>query len=53
MVNKTSPVRIRTTKNESGKRKDTVKAEAKTAKPETKVAAKPATKKTAPKKSAK
>jgi len=49
MVNKTSPVRIRTTKNESGKRKDVTKI----AKTEVKAAAKPATKKTTPKKPAK
>lgn len=49
MVNKTSPVRIRTTKNESGKRKDV----AKTAKTEAKPAVKPVAKKVAPKKPAK
>lgn len=41
MVNKTSPVRIRTTKNESGKRKDV----AKTAKTDAKPAVKPVAKK--------
>lgn len=46
MVNKTSPVRIRTTKNESGKRKDV----AKTAKTDAKPAVKPVAKKVAPKK---
>mgnify|MGYP003458180632 FL=1 len=49
MVNKTSPVRIRTTKNESGKRKDV----AKTAKTDAKPAVKPVAKKVAPKKPAK
>jgi len=49
MVNKTSPVRIRTTKNESGKRKDV----AKTAKTDAKPAVKPVAKKVAPKKLAK
>ena len=52
MVNKTSPVRIRTTKNESGKRKDAVKIVT-APKTETKVAAKPAVKKASPKKPAK
>lgn len=47
MVNKTSPVRIRTTKNESGKRKDV-----KPAKSEAKTSSKPAVKKAAPKKKA-
>ena len=49
MVNKTSLVRIRTTKNESGKRKDV----AKTAKTDAKPAVKPVAKKVAPKKPAK
>lgn len=49
MVNKTSPVRIRTTKNESGKRKDV----AKTVKTDAKPAVKPVAKKVAPKKPAK
>ena len=47
MVNKKSPVRIRTTKNESGKRKPVESPKANT---ETTTAAKPAVKKTAPKK---
>jgi hypothetical protein len=50
MVNKTSPVRIRTTKNESGKRKPVTGGKEAVAAPTEKKA--PA-KKTAPKKSAK
>ena len=49
MVNKKSPVQIRTTKNESGKRKDV----AKPAKTETKATAKPVAKKAPAKKPAK
>jgi ribosomal protein L32 len=50
IVNKTSPVRIRTTKNESGKRKDATTAEKKVVKAVDKAAKAPA--KAAPKKPA-